>query len=125
MHCIHLTLSTSGDTAARFVYHGHGCPRTTDVRGAIERAERIDVMIAQGASARAAATRRASADRFRSMNPLRPLLWMRVALIALALPGCGRPQESAAMNEQLIGAAEHGDRGYGNDSCVTGPQNIM
>jgi len=34
---------------------------------------------------------------------------MRVALIALALPGCGRPQESAAMNEQLIGAAEHGD----------------
>jgi ankyrin repeat protein len=43
------------------------------------------------------------------MNRVRPLIWIGAALIALALPGCGRPQELAAMNEQLIGAAEQGD----------------
>jgi ankyrin repeat protein len=43
------------------------------------------------------------------MNYLRPRTWLAAALVALALLGCGRRLEPAAMNQSLISAAEHGD----------------
>src|SRR5688500_13554587 len=46
---------------------------------------------------------------FDSMNHLRVLIWIVAALVALTLLGCGREQEPAVMNEQLISAAERGD----------------
>jgi ankyrin repeat protein len=46
---------------------------------------------------------------FDSMKHLRVLIWIGAALVALTLLGCGREQEPAIMNQQLISAAERGD----------------
>jgi len=43
------------------------------------------------------------------MDHLRRIVWTGAMLAALLLAGCARRPEPAAMNEQLIGAAERGD----------------
>jgi uncharacterized protein len=45
----------------------------------------------------------------RRIKRLRPLISIVAALVVLAQLGCGREQEPAIMNEQLISAAERGD----------------